>query len=121
MLVCLVFFGLFSLADTWTSPWIVVSTKKRYPARLELLAAFSKQIDTFCVNTRTAPYVLKDVAAFFGIELENVEEYIEVADAYDVKHERHFRRFTWGTIVYFLLGLSLVYIYFANTFRDKGD
>ena len=106
-------------SETWNLPWIVVSTKKRYPARLQLLKEFSRQIDTFCVNTKTAPFVLSDIAAFFGMSFNESEETFEVTDICDVKKEKRFSTFTLGTCFYLFLAFGIIYVYFTHLFRDS--
>jgi hypothetical protein len=88
--------------------------KKRYPARLQLLNAFERQIDTFCINTKTAPLVMSDLAAFFGMSLVEEKEIFEVPDMADVKKEKRFRTFTFGTCFYLFLGFGIIYIYFTH-------
>jgi hypothetical protein len=73
-----------------------------------------QQINTFCVNTKTAPLVMSDIAAFFGINLVEEEEIFEVQDASDIKKEKHFRTFSFGTCYYLFLGLGIIYIYFTH-------
>lgn len=107
------------LKDTWTLPWIVVSTKNRYPARLQLLREFEKQINTFCVNTETAPFVISDIAAFFGVEIEIEEDELKVADNVDLVGEKYFPRFSLKACFWLFAILCLVFYYFNESkFND---